>query len=135
MPNASSRRSPGTTHDWRDAVATASGLNFLLGIWLLTAPYVLGYGDGDPVWSDVVCGALVALLAFARATQALAEPALSYLNLLAGTWVFAAAFWLYDSGRATWNDLIAGAAIAILAALSVTASENPEAAERTWSRR
>jgi hypothetical protein len=34
----------------------ASGLNVLAGIWLIIAPFVLGYDDGDPYWNDIVFG-------------------------------------------------------------------------------
>ena len=135
MPQASRSRSGRGTRDWRDVVAAASGINFLLGIWLITAPYMLGYEDGEPLWNDIVFGAVIALLGFVRATRALSEPLISYVNILAGTWVFAAAFWLYETTLPAWNDLLVGAAVAILAALSATASEDPEAAERVWYRR
>jgi hypothetical protein len=65
----------------------------------MTAPYVLAYDDGEPYWSDIAFGAVIALLAFVRATRARSESALSYLNFVAGLWVFVAAFWLYDSAR------------------------------------
>jgi hypothetical protein len=135
MPQASRSRQGDGTRDWRDVVATASGINFVLGIWLITAPYVLGYEHGEPYWNDIVFGAVIALLAFVRATRAMTEPLLSYLNIVAGTWVFAAAFWLYGSGLPAWNDLLVGAAVAILATFSVTASEEPDAVERVWYRR
>ena len=135
MPQANPGRTPHEALSWRDAVATASGLNFLLGIWLMSAPYVLAYDDGQPRWSDIAFGALIAVLAFIRATKGSGRPLLSYLNVLLGTWVFAAAFWAYDIPRAAWNDLIIGAAVAILAVLSATADEDPASAERVWYQR
>jgi hypothetical protein len=38
---------------WRGDVAAASGLNVLAGIWLIIAPFALGYGSGDPYWNDI----------------------------------------------------------------------------------
>jgi SPW repeat len=49
-------------------VATASGLNLLAGIWLIIAPFVLGYGDGDPYWNDIVFSVIVFVLALISAT-------------------------------------------------------------------
>jgi hypothetical protein len=40
-----------------------------------------------PFWSDIVFGALIAALAFARATMATGAPAISYVNVVLGTWV------------------------------------------------
>ncbi|MBX6746987.1 MAG: SPW repeat protein, partial [Acetobacteraceae bacterium] len=48
-------------------VRGASGLNIILGIWLIISPWVLGYsGLPWPLWNNVVCGILIALLAAAR---------------------------------------------------------------------
>jgi hypothetical protein len=124
MRQGTNIRSAGGARDWRDAVATASGLNFLVGIWLMTAPYALAYDAGEPFWSDIVVGAVIAVLAFVRATVPRTTSTISYLNVLAGTWVFAASFWLYDSAWPAWNDLIAGSVVAILAVLSITASDD-----------
>src|SRR5690242_3182825 len=52
---------------WRDAVVVFSGLNVLAGVWLIIAPWVLGYEAGDPKWNDVVFGAIVVVLALVRA--------------------------------------------------------------------
>ena len=47
---------------WRSTVMAASGLNVLAGIWIIIAPFVLGYDDGDPYWNDLVLGAIVFVL-------------------------------------------------------------------------
>lgn len=122
---------PPPERDWRSDVATASGLNAIAGIWLIIAPFVLGYRTGDPYWNDIVFGAVILVLGVVRATGAYRESWLSWLNALAGAWIFVSAFWLDNSSQAIWNDLIAGAVVVILALLSATASEDAEA----WYRR
>lgn len=109
--------------DWRDEVLTASGLNVLAGIWLIIAPFVLGYSDGDPYWNDIVFGAIIAVLALARVSGAYRMPELSWINALIGAWIFVSAFWLDDSARASWNDVILGIVVFVLAISSATASE------------
>ncbi len=132
-------RPPGTppaAGDWRSAVRTASGLNLLAGIWLIVAPLVLGYGDGDPYWNDIVFGAIVGVLALARLSGAYRAAWLSWVNALIGAWLFISAWWLDDTSTAAWNDAIAGAVIFVPAIFSASASD--EAAARsmtTWSRR
>jgi hypothetical protein len=99
---------------WREDVRAAAGLNVLAGIWLIIAPFVLGYGDGDPYWNDIVFGALVAALGATRAVVAVRQSWISSLNVLIGVWIFVSAFWLDDTGRAAWNDVILGAIVFIL---------------------
>jgi SPW repeat-containing protein len=110
---------PGT---WRDEVAGASGINVLAGIWLIIAPFVLGYGGGDPYWNDIVFGAIVVVLAGVRALGAYRQAWMSWLNMLIGAWVFISAFWLDATARASWNDVILGAIIFVLGAVSASAS-------------
>jgi hypothetical protein len=122
----------GSAAGWRSTVMVASGLNVLAGIWLIIAPFVLGYGSGDPIWNDVVFGAIVAFFALIRIAGAYRAEWLSWLNALIGAWVFASAFWLDSSGRAQWNDIILGAIVFVLGLISATARRETAYAERPW---
>jgi SPW repeat len=122
---------PPARGDWRSAVVTASGLNLLAGIWLIIAPFVLGYRSGDPVWNDVVFGAIVALIALVRISGAYRATELSWVNALIGVWIFVSAFWLDQSSTAAVNDLILGAIVFLLGLASASASEEANA----WYRR
>jgi len=47
------------------ALATASWINVVLGIWLVIAPFVLNYRDNpSPRWNDVILGILVIIFAW-----------------------------------------------------------------------
>jgi hypothetical protein len=107
---------------WRDDVAGAAAINVLAGIWLIIAPFVLGYGSGDPYWNDIVFGAIVVVLAGARALGAYRQAWMSWLNMLIGAWIFISAFWLDATSRASWNDIILGAIIFVLGAVSASAT-------------
>jgi hypothetical protein len=113
-------------HMLRSTVLTGSGVTLVFGIWLTVAPFVLGYGDGDPYWNDIVFGAVIVVLALIRVSGAYGASWLSYLNALAGMWVFAAALWLDDSAVARWNDLVAGAVVMALALVSGATSDDLE---------
>jgi SPW repeat len=115
---------------WRATAAGASGLNVLAGIWLIIAPFVLGYGGGDPYWNDIVFGAITALIAAARFAGAYRASWLSWLNALIGAWIFVSAFWLDDTGTAATNDIILGAIVFVLAIASATATDEGTSAER-----
>ena len=124
-------RRPPERSDWRSAVVTASGLNIIAGIWLICAPFVLGYDNGDPYWNDIVFGAIVTVLAFARTFGAYGASWMSWLNMLIGAWIVASAFWLDDTSTARVNDIIVGGVIFILGAASATASDDPGAVRNT----
>ena len=109
---------------WRGDVAVASGLNVLAGIWLIVAPFVLGYGSGDPYWNDIVFGAIVAVLGLIRVSGAHRASGLSWVNALIGVWLFVSAFWLDSTGRAGGNDIILGIIVVLLAVASASASED-----------
>lgn len=116
----------------REDALTASGLNLLAGIWLIIAPWVLGYSGADPKWNDVVFGALIGLLAVVRISGPARGPGLSLVNALFGAWIFVAAFVIDSSSTAFWNDLILGIVVFVLAMLSASAGD--EAATPRWRR-
>jgi hypothetical protein len=106
----------------------AGGFNVLAGIWLIIAPFVLGYDDGDPYWNDIVFGAIVAVLALARVAGAYRASWMSWLNMLIGAWIFISAFWLDDTSNAGTNNIILGAIVFVLGLISASASDEAAAA-------
>lgn len=114
---------------WRGDVAVASGLNVLAGIWLIIAPFALGYGSGDPYWNDIVFGAIIAVLALVRISGAYRASELSWINALIGVWLFVSAFWLDSTGRAGGNDIILGIIVFLLAIASASATEDAAVVE------
>jgi hypothetical protein len=112
---------------------TASALNILAGIWLIIAPFVLGYSDGDPYWNNIVFGAIVALLAAGRIAGAPRAAALSWINALIGVWLFVSAFWLDNTNPAQTNDVIMGIVVFALAWVSGNATLNAPTT-RGWRR-
>ncbi|MFW6060073.1 MAG: SPW repeat protein [Phycisphaeraceae bacterium] len=53
-----------------------SWVNVVLGLWLIAAPFVLGYFEPEAIWNDVILGIVVLILAAwsASATRATAAP-------------------------------------------------------------
>ena len=107
---------------WRNDVIALSGLNVLAGIWLILAPWWLGYSDADPKWNNVVFGAIVAVLGAVRAGGGFRATELSVVNALIGVWLFVAAFTIDSSGAAMANDIILGVIVFVLAIGSAMAS-------------
>jgi hypothetical protein len=106
----------------RTAVKTISGLDGLAGLWLIAAPFVLGYSAfATAMWNDVIAGAAVLILAASRTmgdAYKVAWP--SWVNAAIGVWLIIAPFALsYPTGSvAMTNDIIVGLIIAGLAAWS-----------------
>lgn len=105
----------------RGAAAVPSWLALVAGLWLVAAPFVLGYG-GTARWNDVVVGAVVAATGLARAAAPRSRPWLSVLGAALGAWLIVAPFALGYSGtapEAVGNDVIMGI---VIVALSGTAA-------------
>jgi hypothetical protein len=84
-------------------------IRLLVGVWQLVSPLALGYDSGT--WSVVISGALLALLAYTRATARRAIRALLVAQLIVGAWILLSAFWLHDSTAGELNTLISGAVV------------------------
>lgn len=115
---------------FRGIAQTFSGLNLLVGLWLMAAPWVLGYVEVPAaLWNDRIVGGAVIILAGIRVLNPTRFTFLSWLNLILGLWLLAAPFVLrYGEGFvmrnvAFWNDALSGIAIIALAWLSADATK------------
>gem|GEM_PF-697315 len=103
----------------------ASGINILAGLWLVLAPFALGFsGVEAAMWNSVVVGAAVAILAMVRVAKPLEFEGLSWLNFVLGLWLIASPFVLgfADLVGVMWNFVILGAIIFAMAAWSAMAT-------------
>lgn len=119
-------------------VRWTSGINVVAGLWLIIAPFVLGYAARAAYWNDIILGIVVAALAMMRLRVPLRLPALSWTNVIIGIWLIIAP-WILDYGieevertgpdaAATWNDVILGILILVMGAWSAMT------AQRAWLR-
>jgi hypothetical protein len=112
-------------------VRWTSGLNALLGLWLIVAPFALGYLEPAARWNDILVGIVIASLAALRAFGRPAAPAWSWTNVALGVWLLIAPFLLsYNTSAALWNDVVVGLIVVVLGWWSARASR-PAAAPRT----
>ncbi|MGH7927550.1 MAG: SPW repeat protein [Candidatus Binatia bacterium] len=123
-----------TLQQARTTVRTVSGLDVIVGLWLIVAPFALGYASVvNALWNDIIIGAAVVILAASREIgegYKVAWP--SWINVLLGLWLIFAPFALGYSSiqNAVWNDALFGIAIAILAGWSALSTPH-EGVERT----
>lgn len=108
----------------RDDATTASALNVLAGIWLVIAPWVLGYSTAASRWNDVACGGAVILLAAVRVSAPARRAWLSLVNVAIGIWLIITSFALSSYGTEWANDIILGAIVALLGLWSSAAGSD-----------
>ncbi|MGH8136627.1 MAG: SPW repeat protein [Terriglobia bacterium] len=104
-------------------VRMSSGVNALLGLWLIVCPWILGAPARNVAWSGVIAGILIVCLAVIRFTSR-HTTALSWMNVLLGVWVIMAP-WILGSTSGdmqTWTYVIAGTLVAVLEMFSLTSS-------------
>ena len=107
-------------------IKIASGLNIVLGIWLLVAPFLLGYSGASTaaLWNDIIVGVIVLVLAWIRVANPARSTWMSWTNVVLGLWLVVASFILgYSSiAAAIWNDILVGLSVAVLGAWSALAT-------------
>lgn len=110
----------------RGQLTIASGINAIAGIWLIVAPFLLGYSDDsdNALWNDVIIGIAILVIAAIRVFGAYRAAALSWLNAVLGAWLILAPFILDYSEHDTplWNDIIVGVIVLVAGAWSALAS-------------
>jgi hypothetical protein len=106
------------THPHDAQVKTASGLNFLAGIWLIISPWIYGVITGNNAASNsVVVGIIIAVLAAIRFFAPRNAVGLSWINALLGIWMIISP-WIYGYAGHTgwlWNSVIVGIIAVVLA--------------------
>jgi hypothetical protein len=122
------------TRDYAAQARTASGINVLLGIWLIASPWVFDYGGRFAVVSSVMAGALIAIVAANRLASLRSTAGLSGVNLLLAVWTIASP-WLCGYAAnigAVLDNVILGVVVAALAVFSgsatVAAEKHPSGA-------
>ena len=89
----------------------AQVVSFLLGIWLMASPGILGYA-GTPADNDNVLGPVIATFAMIAWWECTRPVRL--WNIPLGAWLIVAPWFLgYDDAQIIWNDSIIGGLVII----------------------
>lgn len=109
-----------TTLQQQTYLRTAGSIDILLGIWLVIAPFMLGYSAiNGALWNDIISGVLVIIFAaFIAGRTTSGSQWSSWVNLLLGVWLILAPFALGHAAvsAAMWNEIISGIIIIALSA-------------------
>lgn len=99
-----------------------------LGLWLLAAPLLLGHGAREPMWNDLVVGALVVVCGVVERRV----PAVRWLAAALGAWLVLAPFTLdYEASLAMANDLLLGGVLLGVSIVSDVRGEDVHRPPRT----
>src|SRR4051794_31706808 len=104
----------------------ASSINILFGLWLILAPFILGYSRLTvATWNDIILGVLIAGFALLRNFGGWAGA--NWINVILGIWLILAPFILNygDNAAPRWNDIILGILVVIFAWSRSTVPEPP----------
>jgi SPW repeat len=103
----------------------SSWVNILLAIWVIVSPFAFSVHSSKAMWSNVVTGVVVGILALVR--WSMHQSGWSWLNLILGIWLVISPFVFFLSGVAMWNNVIVGIIIAALALTNTYFKESVEA--------
>lgn len=110
----------------------ASGINMLLGIWLILSPWVFDYSQKSAALASVTLGVLIALLAAIRVASVYDTAGLSGINLVLAFWIVASP-WVYEYATdqgALLNNVVVGMLVALLAVWSAIATDAVQKSHR-----
>jgi cyanate permease len=108
-----------TNKDHSQQVKVASGLNILLGIWLINSPWIHGYATADAgaTRNNVVVGIFILIFGATRFSFPQKSAAPSGANIVLGFWTLISP-WIYgysmDAAR-LWTNIIVGIVVIALA--------------------
>lgn len=110
-------------------VRVASGLQFLLAIYLIISVAVAAFNGGDR-WNGIIFGIIVAILSASRFNGS-SGPWASWLNALIGVWLIISP-WVYGYAGTgfEWNTIIVGIIMIILGVWSAIATQSAETPTR-----
>lgn len=90
-------------------IKTANWLIVLAGIWLIVAPFILGFSGTTLSMNDVITGIIIAIVSLIAIGMPEEAARLNWVSAVLGLWIFFTPFFLTSIGNAgLWNNLIIG---------------------------
>lgn len=96
-------------------IKTANWLIVIAGLWLIIAPFTLGFSGTILSMNDVITGIVIAIVSLVAIGMPEEGKWLNWISAILGVWIFITPFFLVSMGMAgTWNNLIIGVITAAL---------------------
>ena len=118
MNNTGTMTGPGH-HD--SSIGFSSGANIVLAIWLFLSSWIVGYTSVGMLWSNLIVGAAVFVLAIVRVNSQSHAGVPSWINAALGIWAIISPFVFHATTGEKWNCVIVGVLITLFALTSGTA--------------
>lgn len=104
-------------------VYIADSISLLAGLWLIIAPFVLGFTGTVAATNDLIFGIAIGVVALARILYPENMPRISWLNVVFAAWLILSAFVLPGvSSMIMWNNVLLGLVVVVMDSWSVSAS-------------
>lgn len=99
------------------------GISIVAGLWLILAPFILGFSGTAAATNDIILGVVIALIALYRVVYPSNMPTISWVNVVLGAWLVISAF-VFPGVTAviTWNNLLLGALVIVMDSWGMSAT-------------
>ena len=109
-------------------VKTANWLIVIAGIWLIIAPFILGFRGTLLSMNDVITGIVIAMISLIAIGMPEESSWMNWISAILGIWILITAFLMTSIGIAgMWNNLVIGAitvALGIWGAVSISSTSS-----------
>lgn len=96
-------------------IKTVNWLIVLAGLWLILAPFFLGFSGTILSMNDVITGVVIAMVSLVAIGLPEDSKWINWISALLGVWIFITPFFMALVGTAgMWNNLIVGSVTIIL---------------------
>jgi hypothetical protein len=114
--------------DGKQNVKTANWLIVIAGIWLIIAPFILGFRGTLLSMNDVITGIVIAMISLIAIGMPEESGWMNWISAILGVWILITAFLMTSIGIAgMWNNLVIGAitvALGIWGAVSMSSTSS-----------
>ena len=99
-----------------------SRINVAAGIWLILAPFMLGFSSyAAAMYNSIILGIVIGVNGLIRQSNPEESLWAGWTNIVLGSWLFISAFILTTGSTASiWNSIVLGALIVTMAASSLS---------------
>jgi thiol:disulfide interchange protein len=120
--------------DGKQNVKTVNWLIVVSGIWLIVAPFILGFKGTMLGMNDVITGVVIAMISLIAIGLPEESGWMNWVSALLGVWILITSFLIASIGIAgMWNNLIIGVItvfLGIWGAISMSASASSPSSQQ-----